>query len=143
MEIVNHFCQRFEQDDSDAFAELFTDDAIYVDSLYGTYKGRKAIKDFHERCHKEAREYRFSPISHLYRNDEAAAFEWKFSFVSLMPTSMGKKITLKGAGFLTLRNGKIVSYREYADSIAIPLKGNIPDDKIMKFYHHKYQADSA
>jgi len=138
MEIINLFCRSFEQGSSDAFADLFTDDALYIDSLYGVYEGREAIKGFHARCHEEAKEYRFSPLSYLSRDNEIAAFEWRLYFVSLMPLSTGKKITIEGAGFLTLRDGKIASYREYADSIAMLLKGNVPDEKIMKFYHRKY-----
>lgn len=141
MEIIEALCRRFEQGDSAAFADLFSEDAVYLDCLYGAYEGREAIRAFHERSHKEAEEYRFLPIDSLYRGSDTAAFEWRFEFISLMPKSMGKKITLKGASFLTLREGKIVSYREYADSIAILLGGDVPDDKIIRFYRRKYHVE--
>ena len=138
MEIIKVFCKRFEQEDSVAFADLFVEDAVYLDSLYGACEGREAIRVFHERCHKEARAYSFQPVKILSDDEENASFEWQFAFISLLPGSMGKKVTLKGASFLTLKAGKIVLYREYADSIAMLLHSNIPDDKIIKFYHRKY-----
>ena len=137
MEIIKVFCKRFEQEDSVAFAGLFAEDAVYLDSLYGACESREAIRVFHERCHKEARAYSFQPVK-ILSDDENASFEWQFAFISLLPGSMGKKVTLKGASFLTLKAGKIVSYREYADSIAMLLRSNTPGDKIIKFYHRKY-----
>ena len=137
--IIDMFCEHFARDDSDAFAELFTEDAVYVDSLYGTYEGRQAILDFHRRCQKEATNYRFLPKNYFTDNNDMTAFEWQLTFTSMMPLSKNKEITVEGCGFMTLKDGKIVSYREYTDSIAILLKGNVPDDKIMKFYHRKYE----
>ncbi len=137
METIKVFCKRFEQEDSVVFADLFVEDAVYLDSLYGVCEGREAIRVFHERCHKEAKAYSFQPVK-ILSDDENASFEWRFAFISLLPGSMGKKVTLKGASFLTLKAGKIASYREYADSIAMLLRSNTPDDKIIKFYHRKY-----
>ncbi len=138
MKIIEEICQRFEQDNATSFANLFTENATYFDSLYGTYKGRQAIKAFHEKCHKEATAYKFQPVTVIFQDRDHAAFEWNFAFVSLMPQSKGKKITLKGASFVTLEGGKILSYREYADSIALLLAGNVPDKKILEFYRRKY-----
>jgi hypothetical protein len=137
--IIDLFCECFEQDDPGAFADLFIDDAVYVDNLYGAYEGREAIKGFHARCHEEAKTYRFLPMNHLFNNRDMAAFEWQLSFVSMMSLSKNKEITVEGSGFLTLKDGQISSYREYTDSIAILLKGNVPNEKIMKFYRQKYK----
>ena len=138
MGIIQELCSRFEYEDSRSFTNLFTEDALYLDSLYGTYEGQDAIMAFHRKCHEEAKDYRFQPVTTLSNGGENAAFEWNFSFVSLMPPSQGKEITLKGASFLTLKEGKIFSYREYADSISLLLCNNVPDKKIMEFYRHKY-----
>ncbi len=138
-EIIDSFCERFTQADSDAFADLFTENAVYFDSLYGKYKGRQAISDFHHRCQQEATNYRFLPKSYLADNNKMAAFEWQLTFISMMPLSKNKEITVEGSAFMTLTEGKIISYKEYTDSIAILLKGNVPDEKIMKFYHRKYE----
>ncbi len=139
--VVKELCRRFEREDSAAFADLFAEDAVYLDSLYGTYEGRGAITAFHRKCHEEAEAYSFRPVTILADEGKNVAFEWEFSFVSLMPSSRGREISLKGASFLTLRGGKIVSYREYADSVALLLKGNIPEDRIISFYRRKYSDD--
>lgn len=137
-EIARIFCERFSNKDSDKFIELFTDDAVYLDSLYGEYKGKDAIAEFHKRCHKEAKDYRFIP-KNIISEGKRTAFEWELTFVSMTHFSKGKEITITGSGFITMENGKISSYREYTDSIAILLKGNVPDDKIIRFYRRKYK----
>jgi len=137
-EIVKIFCERFSNKDSNKFVELFTDNATYLDSLYGEYKGKDAIIEFHKRCHKEAKDYKFI-LKNIISEGNRIAFEWELTFVSMTPFSKGKEITVTGSGFITMENGKISSYREYTDSIAILLKGNVPDDKIIKFYRKKYK----
>ncbi len=139
--VIKELCRRFERGDSAAFADLFAEDAVYIDSLYGIYKGRGAIMVFHRKCHEEAEAYKFRPVTILADEGKNAAFEWEFSFVSLMPSSRGKEITLKGASFLTLKGEKIVFYREYADSVALLLKSNTPEDRIINFYRRKYSDD--
>ncbi len=138
MTVIQTFCSRFEMEDSEAFASLFADDATYVDSLYGLLQGREAIKAFHARCHREARSFRFQPLTILYNGEGMASFEWQFSFISLMPYAHGKEISLKGGSFLKIHQEKIISYREYADSVVLLLQGNIPDGEILAFYRRKY-----
>jgi ketosteroid isomerase-like protein len=139
MRLISTFCSRFEAEDARAFAGLFTDDATYWDSLYGVFRGREAIQAFHGRCHREAKTFHFQPMTILSDKRGNVSFEWEFSFISLMPQSRGRKISLKGASFLTTREDRIVSYREYADSIALLLQGNIPDEELLAFYRRKYR----
>ena len=137
MNIAEEFCKRFSKKDTDSFLELFLNNAIYIDSLYGEYRGKDEIREFHKRCHKEAKNYNFIPKNIISREDKVA-FEWELSFILLTPFATGKKVTVNGCSFIDLRDGKISSYREYADSISILLKGNVPEDKIIKFFKKKY-----
>ena len=136
--IAKIFCERFSNKDSEAFLELFTDDAIYVDSLYGEYKGKEAIRAFHKRCHEEAEDYDFRPKEIISEGDKVA-FEWELRFILLTPFAKGKRIIVSGCSFINLKAGKIASYREYSDSVFILLEGNVPDDKIIKFFRKKYR----
>ncbi len=121
MFIIDQFCRRFEERDAAAFAEMFTDEAVYVDSLYGAFRGREAIREFHRRCHEEAAEMTFIPVRKAVGSGGLYAFEWSFTFKSLSPRCKGKTVSLMGAGFLMLENGRITSYHEYADSMVILL----------------------
>ena len=136
-EIVKTFCERFCDRDSNNFIKLFIDDATYIDSLYGEYKGKDEIIKFHKRCHEEAKDYKFIP-KNIISEDNKIAFEWELTFTLMTPFSKGEKITVEGCSFMTIRNGKIFLYKEYTDSIAILLKGKVPDNKIIKFYRKKY-----
>ncbi len=139
MGIVEEFCKRFCIKDSEKFLELFSDDALYVDSLYGKYTGKDQIKAFHERCHKEAKNYKFIPKNIIF-SEGKAAFEWEISFELLTPFGKGKKVKAEGASFMEIEDGKIKAYREYSDSIFILLSGNVPEEKIIKFYRKKYRS---
>lgn len=136
-EIARKFCERFSSKDSVAFSELFTDDATYIDSLYGKYSGKEAIKGFHQRCHEEAENYIFEPKNIICQGNEVS-FEWELTFTLSTPFARGKRLTIDGCSFMSLKNGKISSYREYSDSVFILLNGNVPEDKIIKFFRKKY-----
>ncbi len=134
------FCEAFSGNDSEAFGELFAEDAVYTDSLYGKYIGRKAIINFHERCHKEATNYRFSPTN-VITEKNYVVFEWDFMFTSLLPFAKGVQVNLEGCSIITVQRNLIFSYKEFCDSIAILLKGRIPESKILKFYKKKYNIE--
>ncbi len=135
--IAEIFCDTFCRENADDFANLFEDNATYIDCLYGKFQGKEAIKNFHKRCHEEAYNYKFYPV--LVMNDENKVFfEWKFSFNSLMSYNKDKKVDIEGCSIITLFNGKIREYKEFTDSIAILLKINVPDEKIIKFFKKKY-----
>ncbi len=136
-EIVKNFCDKFCHVDSDSFADMFIDDAEYIDSLYGLYKGRKSIKDFHKRCHHEAINYKFIPKD-IFPLKNKFAFEWDFYFTPLTSFSDKKGIYIVGCSILEAEGEKISSYKEYTDSIAILLGGGVADDKIIRFYRKKY-----
>ena len=137
-EIAKLFCEKFCVPDSEAFSKLFTENAVYVDSLYGEYKGKEAIKKFHMRCHQEAKEYIFIP-KNIISEGNKIAFEWELEFTLNTPFAIGKRIKVHGASFISIEDKKINTYREYSDSIAILLKGDVPDNKIIRFYRKKYQ----
>jgi len=139
MDIIDKFCHFFVINDPEKFLSLFSENAVYIDCLYGEFRGLKEIEEFYKRCHKEARGYKFIPNSKIF-GEGVVSFEWYFSFISNMPHAMGKKIELTGASFLNLDDkGKIIRYRDYADSIIFLLKGNVPEEKIIKFYKKKYR----
>ena len=90
-EFAQLFCKRFCVPNSEAFLELFTEDAIYIDSLYGEYKGKGAIKKFHTRCHEEAKKYVFVPKNIISEGSEIAS-EWELEFTLTTPFAKGKRI---------------------------------------------------
>jgi ketosteroid isomerase-like protein len=137
MDIIDNFCKCFVENNSDKFSALFTENAIYMDCLYGKFSGKSEIMRFYLRCHKEASDYDFVPKNKML-HDNGAAFEWDFSFVSEMPFSKGKEIKISGCSFISMENSKISFYRDYCDSILFLLQGNVPDFKIMEFYKKKY-----
>ncbi len=137
MDIIDKFCKYFCENNVDKFLSLFTDNAIYIDCLYGKFSGKDKIKKFYKRCHKEAYNYQFIPKNKIIK-EKLAAFEWDFSFISNMPYSKGVEIKVKGCSFLNIQGDKINHYRDYSDSIYFLLQGKVPYGKILEFYKKKY-----
>jgi limonene-1,2-epoxide hydrolase len=137
MDLPDKFCKFFQENNQKEFLELFKEDATYIDCLYGLFKGKKEIAKFLKKCHNEAEHYNFIPKNKIFQNS-LISFEWDFSFVSKMPLSKDKKITIQGCSFIKTDNSKISYYRDYSDSILFLLEGNIPENKIIEFYKRKF-----
>jgi limonene-1,2-epoxide hydrolase len=137
MDIIDKFCKLFCENNVQNFINLFSENAVYIDCLYGKFKGKDEISKFYIRCHNEAYNYQFTPFNKVI-NGNFCAFEWNFSFISNMPLSKAKTIKTEGGSFLKILNQKIVYYRDYSDSILFLLQGNVSDKKIINFYKKKY-----
>jgi hypothetical protein len=100
MDIVDKFCKYFVTNNGERFLELFSDDAIYFDCLYGAFKGKEEILKFYQRCHREAEGYKFIPKNKIFQGN-LFSFEWDFSFI----LNNNKRVEIEGASFLKILDG--------------------------------------
>lgn len=95
------------QDDGDyaALARLFSDDAVLVDPVFGTFTGGAAIAGFMEKMNVEMRKRGASfRLVDLCGDDEAVWAQWEAA------TSAGPRY---GVGVYRVRDGRITYYRDY------------------------------
>jgi ketosteroid isomerase-like protein len=114
--LLKKFCSAVERRDGKAFAELFSEDGVYHDVFYGAFKGRQKIAEMiDDWFHRTAREFRwdmFRPVS----DGKMLYAYYTFSYVSTLPEAKGKRVGFDGVSIMTISDGKIVEYREVANS---------------------------
>jgi ketosteroid isomerase-like protein len=95
---------------------LFTDDGVYHDVFYGAFAGRAKIAamidDWFYRTATDFRWDMHAPVcdgSTLYAR-------YTFSYRSTLPEADGARAMFEGVAIMTLRDGRIVSYHEVANT---------------------------
>ncbi|OAF09006.1 nuclear transport factor 2 family protein [Bradyrhizobium neotropicale] len=114
--MLRAFCDAVEQRNGKAFAELFTEDGVYHDVFYGTFAGREKIAGMiDDRFYRTASDFRWDmhdPVS-----DGATLYaRYTFSYRSTLPEAGGARAMFEGVAIMTLRDGRIVSYHEVANT---------------------------
>ncbi len=114
--MLRAFCDAVEAHDGKAFAELFTEDGVYHDVYYGAFAGRAKIADMIDHhFYETAEDFRWDmhdPVS----NGVTLYARYTFSYRSKLPEAQGKRAMFEGVAIMTLRDGKIASYHEVANT---------------------------
>jgi ketosteroid isomerase-like protein len=110
------FCGAVERHDGSAFAALFTEDGVYHDVFYGAFVGRTKIAEMiDDWFYRTATDFRWDmhdPVS----NGTTLYARYTFSYRSTLPEANGARAMFEGVAIMTLRDGKIVSYHEVANT---------------------------
>ncbi|MBR1088886.1 nuclear transport factor 2 family protein [Bradyrhizobium manausense] len=114
--MLRAFCDAVEQRNGRAFAGLFTEDGIYHDVFYGAFEGRERIAamvdDWFYRTATDFRWDMHDPVT----DGTTLYARYTFSYTSTLPEANGARAMFEGVAIMTLRDGKIVSYREVANT---------------------------
>jgi ketosteroid isomerase-like protein len=114
--ILRAFCGAVEQRDGEAFAALFTEDGVYHDVFYRAFRGRAEIAAMvNDRFYRTARDFRWDmhdPVS----DGETVYARYTFSYRSTLPEAKDARAMFEGVAIMKLRDGRIVSYREVANT---------------------------
>ncbi len=88
--------------------ELFADDAVLVDPIFGTFEGAEAIGAFMTKMNQEMSKIGASfSLEELSGDDETVWAQWTAT------TNSGERT---GVGVYRVRNGKITYYRDYMNA---------------------------
>jgi len=113
--IVTAFTRAVEAGDGAGLAALFTEDGVYHDGFYGAFAGRSAIADMLDaHFHGAARDFRWE-MRDLLADDAQGYARWRFSYVSTLPASDGRRVVFTGISRFDLEGGLIRRYREVFD----------------------------
>lgn len=114
--LLRAFCDAVEQRDGQSFAALFAEDGVYHDVFYGAFEGRAKIADMvDDWFYRTAEDFRWD--MHTPVSDGATLYaRYTFSYRSKLPEANGCRAMFEGVAIMTLRDGKIVSYHEVANT---------------------------
>jgi ketosteroid isomerase-like protein len=130
--LLRAFCENVEQHNGKAFAELFTEDGVYHDAFYGAFEGRAKIAELiDDWFYRTATDFRWDmhePVS----NGTTLYARYTFSYRSTLPEANGARAMFEGVAIMTLRDGRIVSYHEVANTAPAFVDLKFAPDRIAK-----------
>ncbi len=114
--MLRAFCDAVEQRNGKAFSELFTEDGVYHDVFYGAFAGRANIAEMiDDWFYRTATDFRWdihAPVS----DGHTLYARYTFSYRSTLPEAKGARAMFEGVAIMTLRDGKIATYDEVANT---------------------------
>ncbi len=142
-EMLRAFCDFVEQHKGKAFAELFTEDGVYHDAFYGAFAGRAKIAELiDDWFYRTACDFRWdmhSPVS----DGKTLYARYTFSYRSTLPEAKGARAMFEGVAIMQLRDGKIATYHEVANTAPAFVAMNFAPERIAKIVGRQGEALKA
>ncbi|MDA9547316.1 nuclear transport factor 2 family protein [Bradyrhizobium yuanmingense] len=130
--MLRAFCDAVEQRNGKAFAELFTEDGVYHDVFYGAFAGRAKIAamidDWFYRTATDFRWDMHDPVT----DGTTLYARYTFSYRSTLPEANGARAMFEGVAIMTLKEGRIASYHEVANTAPAFVDLNFVPERIAK-----------
>ena len=131
-ELLRTFCDAVERRDGKAFADLFAEDGVYHDVFYGAFEGRAKIAEMiDEVFYRSATDFRWDMHSPLSDGERLYA-RYTFSYRSTLPEAKGARVMFEGVAMMELREGKIASYHEVANTAPAFVDMNFAPERIAR-----------
>ncbi len=141
--MLNSFCDAVEARNGKAFAELFTEEGVYHDVFYGAFEGREKIASLiDDWFYRTATDFRWDmhdPLS----DGETLYARYTFSYRSTLPEAEGARAMFEGVAIMQLRDGKIASYHEVANTATGFVDMNFAPERMAKIFARQSAALKA
>ncbi len=132
--MLRSFCNAVEGRDGAAFAALFTEDGVYHDVFYGTFAGRGKIAEMiDDWFYRTATDFRWDMHAPVSDGDTLYA-RYRFSYRSTLPEAKRARAMFEGVAIMKLRDGKIASYHEVANTAPALVDLNFAPERIAKIF---------
>src|SRR3977135_4046344 len=130
--MLRKFCHAVERHDGTAFAALFTEDGVYHDVFYGAFAGRSKIAELiDDWFYRTATDFRWdmhAPVS----DGHTLYARYTFSYRSILPEAKGARAMFEGVAIMQLRDGRIASYHEVANTATAFVDMNFAAERIAR-----------
>ena len=115
-----------------AAVDCFTPDGVYHDGFYGEFAGReeiaRMISDF---FHRDARDFEWQ-VSDVCSDGRVGYARYRFSYVSKIAGSVGRRIGFPGISFCVLQGRRIKHYGEIFERAPVLAQLGFADERILK-----------
>ena len=129
--LISEMTRAAVRGDGPATRACFTGDGVYHDCFYGAFQG-DAIIDLIERYfHRDAGSFIWDihdPVS----DGRLGYARYVFSYESKLPQFAGRRAGFEGVSICELREGKLASYREVANSFVGLQALGFPPERLAK-----------
>src|SRR4051812_27416912 len=141
--LLRAFCEAVERRNGADFAGLFTEDGVYHDAFYGAFEGRAKIAELiDDWFYRTATDFRWdmhSPVS----DGRTLYARYTFSYRSKLPEAKGARAMFEGVAIMQLRDGKIATYHEVANTAPAFVAMNFAPERIAKIVGRQGEALKA
>ena len=118
----------------ESLANLFADNGVYHDYIYGSFKGKKNIKlMLNNYFHRDAKNLFWEMSDHIFREDIGYA-KFMFAFTSKIPEYLGKKVVVSGISFFRFKFNSIVEYSESVNGGIAMVQLGVKPKKMQKVF---------
>ena len=120
--------------DGESLANLFADNGVYHDYIYGSFKGKKNIKlMLNNYFYRDAKNFFWEMSDHVFREDIGYA-KYMFAFTSKIPEYLGKKVVVSGISFFRFKFNSIVEYSESVNGGIAMVQLGVKPEKMQKVF---------
>ena len=117
--------------DGAAVAACFTADGVYHDCFYGAFQGPAIATMIEDYFHRDARDFRWD-LHDIVDDGRTGYARYVFSYESTLANASGRRGMFEGVSICELRDGRLASYREVANSaVGLHVLG-FPPERIAK-----------
>ena len=131
-QLLLHMTRAICRGEAVAAADCFTPDGVYHDGFYGEFAGREAIarmiRDF---FHRDASDFEWQ-VSDACSDGRVGYARYRFSYVSKIAGSVGRRIGFSGISFCVLQGGRIRRYGEIFERAPVLAQLGFADERILK-----------
>ena len=132
--VTHELTQSVCNNDGENLANLFADDGVYHDYIYGSFKGKKNIKlMLNNYFHRDAKNFFWKMSDHIFRKDIGYA-KYMFTFTSKIPEYLGKKVVVSGISFFRFKLNSIVEYSESVNGGIAMVQLGVKPEKMQKVF---------
>jgi ketosteroid isomerase-like protein len=125
--LITELTRAAVQGDGRAVRACFTPDGIYHDCFYGAFEGDAIIDMIEGHFHRDACNFIWD-IHDPVTDGQTGYARYVFSYESRLPQATGRRAGFEGVSICKLRDGRIASYREVANSlVGLHLLGFAPE----------------
>ncbi len=130
--LLDRFTSAVEAGDGTALGEVFAVEGTYVDTFYGSFTGRTAIRDMLENHFwRDAEAFFWTMRDPLCDGGQGYA-RWRFGYTSRLPESAGRKVAFEGMSRFEIEDGLIRRYDEVFDSGIAFVRLGMPAERIIR-----------
>ena len=139
-QMLDAMCRAAEAADGETFASFFAEDGVYHDDFYGSFVGRERVAEWvTDWLHKDACALRWDMLDPVFENGRLYA-RYIFSYDSTLPEANGARAMYEAVAIMSLREGKIIDYREVVNSGTAFADMDFNPQRLFKIFARKAAA---
>lgn len=112
--LLKQLAGAIETGNAAALAACFTPDGIYEDYFFGPKQGPQGLREMLDHFYAGGRNFKWEFVQPVCSGDLGYA-SYRFSYESLQPQTLGRRVGFDGISCIELRDGLISHYREVFD----------------------------